>query len=134
VDHEGKQPKIVGGAGVSARKRVLARELRQQATMSETQVWQLLRGRRLFGLKFRRQQVVRGYVVDFYCAELKLAIEVDGGVHDDRQAEDQRRQQQLEAIGMRFIRLPNGDATGDRLADLIRPWLPLSIHGEGAGG
>lgn len=79
----GEHPAIVRRARVSKTKRDLARELRRSATDAERRAWEVLRDRRCLGLKFRRQQVIRGFIVDFYCAELRLAIELDGGVHDD---------------------------------------------------
>lgn len=76
-------PTVVRGARVGREKRQMARRLRRRATASEKLAWELLRNRRLLGLKFRRQQVIRGYVVDFYCAELRLALEIDGGIHHE---------------------------------------------------
>jgi len=62
-------------------KKQFARQLRQDQTSAEEKVWELLRDKRLLGLKFRRQHVIEGFVVDFYCHEHRLAIEVDGGIH-----------------------------------------------------
>ncbi len=76
-------------------------------TNSETILWETLRDRRLLGLKFRRQHAVGRFVLDFYCAELRLAIEVDGGIHlDPEQANaDRLRQAEIEENGIRFVRL-----------------------------
>lgn len=60
-------------------------------------------------LKFRRQYAVRGFVLDFYCAELKLAIEIDGPIHNDRKEYDNARQQLIEQRGFTFIRVSNCD-------------------------
>jgi len=60
----------------------LARELREKHTPSEALLWQLLRNRRLFGFKFRRQHQFGDYIADFYCHEARLVIECDGSVHD----------------------------------------------------
>jgi very-short-patch-repair endonuclease len=57
-----------------------ARQLRQSETLAEEIAWNLLRDRKAFGLKFRRQQPLGGYIVDFYCHELRLIIELDGEV------------------------------------------------------
>jgi very-short-patch-repair endonuclease len=73
---------VVRNAPVNEVKRAAARALRQRSTPAEQEMWELVRGRRLDGLKFRRQQVIAGFVVDFDCADLGLAIELDGGVHD----------------------------------------------------
>jgi very-short-patch-repair endonuclease len=77
-------------------------------TGGEAKLWAALRRRGLGGWRFRRQQIIAGYIVDFYCAELRLAVEVDGGVHDARRVEDQQRDQDLGAIGVRVVRV--GDA------------------------
>src|SRR2546428_3945602 len=58
-----------------------SRELRQDATLAERRAWDLLRNRRMLSLKFRRQHVIAGFIVDFYCAELRLVLEIDGGGH-----------------------------------------------------
>lgn len=82
----------------------LASELRQRATLSESLLWEAIRNRQIEGYKFRRQVPIGGFVVDFYCAEQKLAIEVDGSSHRDREQEDRLRQQAIEALGIRFLR------------------------------
>jgi len=61
----------------------LARSLRERSTRTERTVWNWLRNRTLFGLKFRSQHPVDHYILDFYCPELKLCIELDGGVHNE---------------------------------------------------
>src|SRR5256885_4300103 len=60
----------------------LARDMRKSPMRSEDRIWSWLRARRFCGYKFRRQYVIGSYVLDFYCAELKLAIEIDGKHHD----------------------------------------------------
>jgi very-short-patch-repair endonuclease len=64
-------------------KVVLARQLRVQATPGEKLAWSLFFGRKLLGLKFRRQHVIDGFIVDFYCPALRLVVEIDGSVHDE---------------------------------------------------
>ncbi len=89
----------------------LARSLRQRLTNAEHLFWYLLRNRRFLGLKFRRQHPVPPYVLDFYCEELCLAIELDGGQHnDDREIEhDRRRDAFLGQRGIRVLRYWNCD-------------------------
>ena len=84
-----------------------ARQLRQSQTETEELLWNALRDRGLSGLKFRRQHAIEAYVVDFYCAELSLAVEIDGSVHDDveQQARDSDRQHYLGGKGVRFVRV-----------------------------
>lgn len=81
--------------------------LRNDATFAEKLLWQELKGRQLLGYKFRRQHSVGPFVLDFYCPELKLAIEVDGISHDTPEAMeyDRRRQAIIEQYGIRFLRL-----------------------------
>lgn len=83
------------------------RKLRRNATQSERIIWQILRNRGLEGRKFRRQVSVEYFVLDFYCPELKLAIEIDGYTHDTEEAKkyDARRQMIIESYGVRFLRI-----------------------------
>ena len=85
-----------------------ARRSRQAMTKSETILWQALRAGRLGGRKFRRQHPVGTYVLDFYCDAARLAVEVDGGVHEweDRQLSDAVRDAWLAQRGVRTLRLP----------------------------
>jgi len=86
-----------------------ARELRRASTPPEQILWSVLRGRRLGGLKFRRQEPIGHYIVDFCCREHKLVVELDGMSHDDKAEYDRCRQQWLEQEGYRVIRLANAD-------------------------
>ena len=84
-----------------------ARELRRRLTPPEARLWRRLRGRQLRGLKFRRQHPIGPFILDFYCAEARLAVEVDGRGHDhpDRLDHDRRRTLWLTAQGIRVVRL-----------------------------
>ena len=83
-------------------------------TGTELRVWIRLRGRKLDGWKFRRQQPIGPYYVDFYCPAARLVIEIDGPTHDDaRWAYDRRRQAWLEAEGYKVIRIPVSDIDWD---------------------
>ena len=82
----------------------LARQLRNNSTLGEVLLWQELKGGALLGLDFHRQKPLDSYIVDFYCAELQLAIEIDGDSHDYGFDEDMARQHRLEALGVRFLR------------------------------
>lgn len=96
-----------------AEKLAFAREMRKKPTPAERQLWYHLRERRL-GYKFHRQSQVAGYIVDFYCPSLRLAIEVDGSVHDLLivQAKDAEKERVLEERGIRVLRILNEDALG----------------------
>ena len=82
--------------------------------------WELVRDRRFQGLKFRRQHAVGRFVLDFYCHELRLAVEIDGRVHDDPEqaAADRQRQTEIEESGARFYRIAADQVESDRVAAL----------------
>ena len=77
----------------------------------ETILWNLLRGRRFEGLKFRRQAPLAGFVVDFLCPDLRLVIELDGGIHDLKEAEDVARDERLRLAGYTVLRFRNNAFT-----------------------
>lgn len=86
-----------------------ARNLRNISTTAEIFLWDELKGRKLKGYQFHRQVPLLKYIVDFYCYELQLAIEVDGPVHDIQKKYDSKRQYELEGWGIRFLRFTNGN-------------------------
>ena len=94
-------------------QRELARSMRKTPTAAEELLWERLRSKRLAGLKFRRQHPVGRFVVDFYCVDCGIAIEVDGPVHDSQDTEDSARQQSLEERGIRFVRFTNESVLRD---------------------
>jgi len=85
----------------------MAREFRKNQTTIEQIMWEELRNRKFLNLKFRRQYLIEGYIVDFYCSELKLAIEIDGLIHLKQIKEDKLRQKDIEEKGIKFIRFKN---------------------------
>jgi very-short-patch-repair endonuclease len=95
-----------------------ARELRARETWAEDALWEALRARRLDDLKFRRQHPIGPFVVDFCCADCRLVIELDGGVHADQQTHDAEREALLAASGYRVLRFPNS-AVRDRLPEVL---------------
>jgi very-short-patch-repair endonuclease len=86
-----------------------AKNLRRNQTDAERQLWFRLRNRRLNGLKFKRQVPIDRYVVDFCCSDARLVIELDGGQHATRIAEDANRTKTLEAMGYLVLRFWNND-------------------------
>ncbi len=86
-----------------------AREMRASATDAEALMWSLVRDRRLLGLKFRRQHTVGCYILDFYCDELQLAVELDGGQHQEQVSYDNERTGWFEKQGIRVLRFWNSD-------------------------
>jgi very-short-patch-repair endonuclease len=91
------------------------RELRTWSTDAEQTLWRCLRAERLEGVKFRRQHSVGPYIVDFFCAEHALAVELDGGQHysDLGKARDERRTRYLEACGIRVVRFGDTEVFED---------------------
>ncbi len=82
-----------------------ARQHRKAPTASEALLWNALRDRRFRGIKFRREHVLHPFIVDFYAASLKLVVEVDGGYHATRSAEDAARDAALARLhGVRVVR------------------------------
>ena len=108
--------------GVSPEVRLAARRLRLEMTAAERVLWQALRRRAVDNLRFRRQHAVGSYVLDFCCPEVKLAVELDGSIHDDddQAARDAERTHWLEAYGYRIMRVRNEDVTADLSAVIER--------------
>lgn len=122
-----------------------ARQLRGRMTDAEQLIWRFLRARRFIGLKFRRQVPVAGYVLDFYCHGLALAIELDGGQHnaDEKKTTDAIRTLKLNATGLTVLRYWNDDVllnTDDVLASIyqccieLKPELGALSPGPSPGG
>ena len=91
--------------------RDVARKLRKTSTRSEQILWQALRNRQLNGLKFLRQHPIGPSIVDFYCHEKRLAVEIDGPVHSKQEVaqRDQARQELIEEYGIRFFRCSSSE-------------------------
>lgn len=98
---------IIIGQKVTSSKIKRAKELRRQMTPEETILWQYLRANRFNNLHFRRQQIIDGFIVDFYCHSAKLIIEVDGEIHQQQVEYDAERDQILSARGLRLLRIKN---------------------------
>ena len=90
-----------------------ARQLRREQTPAEQKLWAALRGSLLGGFKFRRQRLIGRFIVDFFCAEAKLVVEIDGDVHAGQEEYDQVRTDWLEERGYRVIRFCNEDVIKD---------------------
>jgi very-short-patch-repair endonuclease len=99
---------IVTNQKVTAQKLQRAKELRREMTPAEKILWEELRANKL-GVHFRRQQVIEGFIVDFYCHKAALVIEVDGDIHDLQQEEDARREKVLSELGLRILRFRNDE-------------------------
>ncbi|MFB2769083.1 endonuclease domain-containing protein [Pelatocladus sp. BLCC-F211] len=117
-DNEGKLDKWQVPITVKRRMIEIARQFRKEPTPSEAILWQALRNRKLEGRKFRRQQPIGCFIVDFFCADERLIIEVDGLIHQSQQVLDQQRQELLESLGLRFLRLSS---------ELVETNLPVAL-------
>ena len=87
----------------------LARNLRKNMTLSEVLLWKELKNKQMLGFDFDRQKPIGDFIVDFYCKELSLAIEIDGNTHFFRNDEDEKRQRELENMGVRFLRFEDSE-------------------------
>ena len=103
---------IVTNQKVTKEKLQRAKELRREMTPAEKILWEELRANKL-GVHFRRQQVIQGFIVDFYCHKSALVVEVDGDIHDLQQEEDARREKALSALGLRLVRFGNDEVVRD---------------------
>ena len=99
---------IIPGQPVTKAKLQRAKELRREMTPAEKILWEELRANKL-GVHFRRQQVIQGFIVDFYCHKAGLVIEVDGDIHDLQKEEDERREKVLSESGLQIIRFKNDE-------------------------
>ena len=106
---------LIKNQNVNSKKITLSRDLRRSMTEAEKIFRANIRNRKFRGLKFRRQQVIDGFIVDFYCEALRLCIEIDGEVHDTEEAKkyDKNRDRALELRGLRMLRFQNNEVIND---------------------
>ena len=99
----------------------LAKALRNNMTFSEVLLWNELKQKQMLGYDFDRQRPIDNYIVDFYCKELMLAIEIDGISHDSNEAIDKenKRQKRLEVLGVCFLRFDDRDVRND-ISNVLR--------------
>jgi len=126
-----------GGFGYSALADT-ARELRQKETKAEVIVWRLLRNRNFMGQKFRRQHQIGLYIVDFYCDELKLIVELDGSIHlsKGQKEKDIVRDEYLKSAGFIIFRFKNHEVLNkpeNFLKTIENLFLIPSPSGRGLG-
>jgi type I restriction enzyme S subunit len=117
---EGTKPAMRANAPIPTQFLDFARQLRRQATDAENLLWRLLRGRQIAKAKFRRQHSFPPYILDFYCHELRLAVELDGGQHDEahHRSRDARRDRYLAEHGIRVLRFWNNEVLSETEAVL----------------
>ena len=104
---------IVIGQSVSSEMYERSKELRREMTPAEKILWKELRTNKLNGLHFRRQQIIGRFIVDFYCHQHELIVEVDGGIHNLQKEYDAEREAYLNTRGFRVIRFKNEEVKND---------------------
>ena len=98
--------------------KLLARQLRKNSTLPEVLLWQKIK-QRAYGVQFHRQVPMLNYITDFYCHEIGLAIEIDGSSHDHSFLYDAKRQGELEAYGVTFLRFSNEEVKKNMFSVLL---------------
>ena len=98
---------LITRQSINPAKAALAAQMRREMTPAEGLLWSRLHASRLEGFHFRRQQVIEPYIVDFYCHLAKVVVEVDDGIHNDRQDYDHQREQFLVHQGLAVLRCTN---------------------------
>ena len=113
-------------------KITLARNLRKNATIQERRLWNLLKNRQFRNLKFKRQQPIGDYIVDFICKETKVIIEIDGGQHNELEniEYDKTRTEFLNGLGYKVIRFWNNDIYENINSVLLRLNQEINPHQE----
>ena len=108
----------------------IARGLRNNSTLGEILLWKKLRHKQLLGYDFHRQKPLDQFIVDFFCNELNLAIEIDGASHETNEAQekDSARQKRLESLGVKFLRFKESDVREDMrtVLDTIEQWIRMN--------
>lgn len=100
---------VTRGQSVVPEKLERARSFRKTMTGAESILWNALRGNRLDGLHFRRQQVIDGFIADFYCSKRKLVVEIDGAIHERQLEQDICRSKVFEERRLKVLRFSNDD-------------------------
>ncbi len=98
--------------------KALARQLRKNSTLPEVLLWQKIK-HKSFEVQFHRQIPMLNYIVDFYCHEIGLVIEIDGSSHDFNYFNDANRQDKLEAYGIEFLRFSNEEILNNMFSVLL---------------
>lgn len=100
--------------------KAFAKKLRREMTLAEVLLWNRLKRRQVLGYDFDRQRPVGKYIVDFYCKELRLGLEVDGRSHDVKEQADLFRQDELRKAGVELLRFWDAEIKRDMQSVLTR--------------
>lgn len=131
---------IVIGQSVSSEAYERSKELRREMTPAEKILWKELKTNKLNGLHFRRQQIIDRFIVDFYCHQYALIIELDGDIHDLQKDLDTEREAYLVARDFRILRFTNEEVLKDlptvlkKIVESCSPLTSPSLQGRGQGG
>ena len=114
----------------NAKLKERARELRNNATPMEKKLWIYLKGKQIEGFDFHRQKPINQFIVDFYCAELKLVIEIDGSIHIGKEEADKERQEIIEKFHINFLRFTNDEVKNNMegVIQTIKTWIRSQEH------
>ena len=118
----------LGERGNAAKRLGYAKQMRSTPTPWEHQLWQELRTKRFAGIKFKRQQSIGPYIVDFVALSPKLIIELDGGQHDSQREYDALRDNFLKVNGFAVVRIWNSEWAENRTGALEQIWLSINRH------
>jgi len=104
-----------------------ARQLRNKSTPTEIMLWRYLRRKQRLGYDFHRQKPLDRFVVDFFCNELFLAIEIDGVSHEGKHEYDKKRQRRIECLGVKFLRFTDEQVKNNlwKVVEMIDEWILL---------
>jgi very-short-patch-repair endonuclease len=123
---------------VTDRLRAIAKHLRKRQTDAEGLLWNRLRAKQIDGLRFRRQEPIDRYIVDFLCYEVRMVIEVDGGQHVEQKKVDKERDDWLASQGFKVLRfwdndvLTNVEGVLEKIKDQVTPSPSPSRQGRGS--
>ncbi|WP_217651924.1 DUF559 domain-containing protein [Hydrococcus rivularis] len=134
---EDEQVKWEVSQSLQKKMQEIAQQFRKKPTKSEAILWEALRNRKLDNRKFRRQHPIGTFIVDFFCHAERLIVEVDGGVHESQKELDRQRQELLESLDLRFVRVSSEQVETDLatvLSTIRNTFSHPSPSGRGEGG
>ncbi|MBI5806458.1 DUF559 domain-containing protein [candidate division TA06 bacterium] len=111
---------------VNPEKLALAKALRRNMTLAECCFWNAVRANKIDGMHFHRQQVIDGFIADFYCGDQRLVVEIDGGIHETQKDYDNMRENALKKNGLRIIRFSNQEVINN--IDLVIQKLKIYVR------
>ena len=107
-----------------------AKKLRNNSTYGEIRLWNVLKNKKIRGYDFHRQKPIENYIVDFFCKELMLAIEIDGYSHLEKYKCDNERQKELEILGISLLRFTEEEVLKNLqgVYSMINDWIDRNVH------